>query len=107
MDACASISDSEGPEQPLALAQLLRIAFREAVDRRRRAGSRKTESLTPVPPPSAVQATQDLFNHKRILNTDNDPGRAVFIGPPQALQTRYPPGCTHINAWAGPPARPD
>ena len=30
-------------------------------------------------------------DHKQILNTgvrhpDNDPGRAVFIGPPQALQ---------------------
>ena len=35
MDACTSVSDSEGPEQPLALTQLLRIAFREAGDRRR------------------------------------------------------------------------
>ena len=34
---------------------------------------------------------QDFVDHKRILNTvvrhsDNDPGRVVFIGPPQALQ---------------------
>ena len=34
-------------------------------------------------------------DHKQILNTgvrhpDNDPGRAVFIGPPQALQILTP-----------------
>ena len=35
MDACASVSDSEGPGQPLALTQLLRVAFREWGDHRR------------------------------------------------------------------------
>jgi len=41
--------------------------------------------------PSARQVRQGLVDHKPSLNTGNDPGRAVFIGPtgagrPQALQ---------------------
>ena len=47
---------------------------------------------------------QDFVDHKPILNTvvrhsDNDPGRVVFIGPPQALQILVKIG-TYLKALA-------
>jgi len=70
-------------------------------------GRRVADSCTP----SARQMRQDIVNHEPTLNTvvrhsDNDPGRAVFIGPPWPGAHKH---CRYSHQYLGGPtcaARP-